>query len=320
MSEAARPGAAVVTGGGSGIGRATVLRLLESGHPVVLAEVNEQSAGETLRLAERGPGAGRVEWIRADVRREDEVAAALALARDRFGRLGCVVNNAGVGGAFGPISELESDDWDYTFQVLVRGVFYGLKHAARIMREQGAGGSVVNVASVAAFSAGLGPTAYSSAKAAVVNLTRCAATELAPDRIRVNAVCPGAIHTPLLVAGRPEGAEDRLASLQPWPDYGRPEQVAAAIAFLAGEDAGFVTGEALVVDGGLTAAGPGEALASRFGTDPRLRGLVGVNHGSTGQSSVVHRRLPSDQAPAGADAPAQVPEQGVERERTQRRG
>ncbi|WP_064745388.1 SDR family NAD(P)-dependent oxidoreductase [Pseudonocardia acaciae] len=307
--------AAVVTGGGSGIGRATVLRLLAAGRPVVLAEVNERSAEETLRLAGDAP----VEWVRTDVRSEDDVAAALEFARERFGRLGCVVNNAGVGGAFGPITELDSDDWDYTFQILVRAVFYGLKHGARIMREQGGGGSVVNVASVAAFSSGLGPTAYSSAKAAVINLTRCAAAELAPDRIRVNAVCPGAIHTPLLVADRTEGAEERLAGMQPWPDHGRPDHIAAAIAFLAGEDAGFVTGESLVVDGGMIAAGPGPLLAEKFGTDPRLRGLVGVNHGSTGRESVVRRRV-SDQGTAGADAPAQVPEHGVEGEGAQHRG
>lgn len=280
-----------MTGGGSGIGRATVLRLLELGHPVVLAEVNQQSAEDTLRLAEQAGQVDNVAWSRTDVRREADVAAALELARDRFGRLSCVVNNAGVGGAFGPISELDSDDWDYTYQVLVRGVFYGLKHAARIMRDQGAGGSIVNVASVAGLSAGLGPVAYSSAKAAVINLTRCVATELAPDRIRVNAVCPGAINTPLLLAGRPDGAQERLAAMQPWPEHGRPERVASAITFLASEDAGFITGESLVVDGGLLAGGPGSALATKFGTDPGLRGLVGVNYGSTGEKSVVRRRL-----------------------------
>ncbi|MGE0842612.1 SDR family NAD(P)-dependent oxidoreductase [Pseudonocardia sp.] len=278
---------AVVTGGGSGIGRATVLRLLAAGHRVVVADVNAENAAATAELAQ---APDRVAVAAVDVRDEDAVAAALAAAVDRFGGLSAVVNNAGVGGAFGAITEIESADWDYTFDVLVRGVFYGVKHAARIMRAHGGGGSIVNVASVAGLTGGLGPVPYSAAKAAVVNFTKAVSIELAADRIRVNAVLPGAISTPLVHHGRPERAEDKLAATQPWPAAGRPEHIASAIAFLAGAESEFVTGEALVVDGGLTAAGPGPAFAERLGNDPRLRGMAGVNHGTTGVPSVVRNR------------------------------
>src|SRR5690606_16388295 len=118
-------------------------------------------------------------------------------AVDSFGRLDVIFNNAGVGGAIGPIWELEEAEWDYTFAVLVKGVFFGIKHAARVFRRQGEGGNIINTASVAGLSGGAGPLAYSSAKAAVVNLTRAAAVQLAPDRVRVNAICPGFILTGL---------------------------------------------------------------------------------------------------------------------------
>jgi len=278
---------AVVTGGGSGIGRATVLRLLEADHRVVVADMNAETAAATAELA---AAPDRVAVAAVDVRDEEAVAAALAMAVDRFGGLSAVVNNAGVGGAFGAITEIESADWDYTFEVLVRGVFYGVKHAARIMQAQGRGGSIVNVASVAGLTGGLGPVPYSAAKAAVVNFTKAVSIELAADRIRVNAVLPGAISTPLVHHGRPERAEDKLAATQPWPAAGRPEHIASAISFLAGGESEFVTGEALVVDGGLTAAGPGPAFAERLGNDPRLRGMAGVNHGTTGVPSVVRNR------------------------------
>jgi NAD(P)-dependent dehydrogenase (short-subunit alcohol dehydrogenase family) len=284
-------GAAVVTGGGSGIGRATVLRLLADGRPVVVADVHEANAAATAELAARAGHGERVAAVRADVREEGDVAAAVEVAVRRFGALGVMVNNAGVGGAFGPVTEIAAEDFDFTFEVLVRGVFFGVKHAVRALRAQGVPGSIVNVASVAAAGGGKGPPVYSAAKAAVVNLTTALATELAPDRIRVNAVSPGAILTPLLAAGEPTDAtRDLLTAAQPWPEHGRPEHIAAAIAYLAGPDAEFVTGQNLVVDGGLLAAGPGRAFADALGVDPGTRGLTGVSYGSTGRAPVIHTR------------------------------
>jgi NAD(P)-dependent dehydrogenase (short-subunit alcohol dehydrogenase family) len=266
---------AIVTGGASGIGRAAAERLLRGGWSVVVADVNERPVD----------GAS---FVRVDVSREDDVAAAVAHARETYGRLDCMVNNAGVGGAFGPLTELHAEDWDYTFAVVVRGVFLGTKHAARALIEQGEGGSIVNVGSIAGTVGGMAPQAYSAAKAAVVHFTRIAAAELAPHRIRVNSVSPGVIRTPLVDQTTPDVAA-ALEGIQPWPDVGEPDDVAKVIEFLAG-DAGFVTGEDVVVDGGLVAAGA--RIRGAVGNDPGLRGLVGVSRGTTGEKSTVRARLP----------------------------
>ncbi|RTL66132.1 MAG: SDR family oxidoreductase [Pseudonocardiaceae bacterium] len=283
--------AAVVTGGASGIGRAVVERLLVDGLGVVVADFNEANGVTTVgELTEAGFGE-RVAFMRTDVSDEDQVAAAIAATREHFGRLDVVVNNAGVGGAFGPITEVELEDWEYTFGVISRGVFLGTKHAARVMKADGEGGSIVNTGSLAGISGGAGPQAYSAAKAAVINFTRAVAVELAPWRIRVNSVSPGFIRTPILGGG--EKLLDRLiGTVQPWPEVGEPAHVASVVSFLAGADSSFVTGESINVDGGVTAAGP--HVGDTVGGDPAARGLVGVARGSTGQESVVRRRSGDD--------------------------
>ncbi|HEV8627962.1 MAG TPA: SDR family oxidoreductase [Acidimicrobiia bacterium] len=275
--------AAVVTGGASGIGRATVERFLVEGWSVVAADLNAENGEALVADLEAAGHKGRIVFVRVDISREEDVAATVGAAADRFGRLDCMVNNAGVGGAFGPITELEVEDWDYTFAVLTRSVLLGIKHAARLMLAGGRPGSIVNTASIAGLGGGAGPQAYSAAKAAVLNLTRTTAVELAPHRIRVNAVNPGAVRTPLAKMAR---LEDLAGDAQPWPEVGQPAQVASVIYFLAGDDAGFITGESITVDGGTIAAGP----RLRAITDAGSRGLVGVNRGTTGQESLVRRR------------------------------
>lgn len=285
-----------MTGGASGIGRATVMRLLDEGASVVAADMNEAN-GATLAddVASTGTGADkRLRFVRTDVSVEDDVANAVGTAVEEFGRLDVMINNAGVGGAFGPLTDITAEDWDWTFGVLVRGVFLGIKHAARAFIAQGEGGAIVNTASVAGLRAGAGPLAYSTAKAGVINLTRAAALELAEHRIRVNAVCPGGINTPLLNQGVNEAAVGQiLDTIQPWPEHGRPEDIAAAMCFLASDDARFVTGEALVVDGGLTIAGglrmPGARGngMSAFGAGAAPAGSTGVSKGSTGEPPVI---------------------------------
>ena len=276
--------AAVITGGASGMGRATTMRFLAEGASVVVADYNEDTGKQTLAIATERGFREHVRFIRTDVAQEPEVAAMIDLAVKEFGRLDIVFNNAGVGGALGPIWDVEVDEWDYTFDVLAKGVFLGIKHAARAMKRLGHGGSIINTASIAGLSGGGGPLVYSAAKAAVINLTAGAALQLAADRIRVNAICPGGVLTPLTDRGDPATAAKRMEQMQPWPDHGKPEHIAGAALFLASDDSEFVTGEALVVDGGLTAAGPD--IWRRLGTS-REAGLsqIGVNRGSTGAAS-----------------------------------
>lgn len=294
---------ALITGGASGIGRATAMRFCAEGARVVVADVNPAS-GEAVLADAAAAGYGEaMRFVRVDVAEEADVAAAVDDAVAGFGRLDCVFNNAGVGGAFGPITDLEVDDWDYTFDVLTRGVFLGIKHGARAMKAQGTGGSIINTASMAALNGGGGPQAYSAAKAGVVNLTYSTAVELAPHRIRVNAICPGVILTPLLHQGREEQMRERIQTVQPWPEHGRPEHIAGVATFLAGDDSAFITGQALVVDGGLTAAGP--QIGNTLQTRPDTLGLVGVNRGTTGERSMVRRRLePAGDQPSAPSAPS----------------
>jgi NAD(P)-dependent dehydrogenase (short-subunit alcohol dehydrogenase family) len=197
---------AVITGGASGMGQATALRFLNEGARVVVADYNEKSGQETLALAKDAGQAESLRFVRTDVAKESDVQAMIACAVSEFGRLDIVFNNAGVGGAIGPVWDIEEKEWDYTFDVLVKGVFFGIKHAARVMRKQGQGGVIINTASTAGLSGGSGPLVYSAAKAAVINLTKAAAVQLAPDRIRVNAICPGGILTGLTNQGNPEAA------------------------------------------------------------------------------------------------------------------
>ena len=281
---------AVVTGGASGMGRATVERFLHEGARVVVADLNDESGKATVAAADSEGAGDRIRYVRTDVASEPDVEAMIAAAVEEFGRLDVVFNNAGVGGAFGALTDIELQDWDYTFAVLCTGVFLGIKHGARVLKRQGGGGSIISTASVAGLSGGAGSQAYSAAKAAVINLTQSAAVELAPHQIRVNAICPGGINTPLVNRGDPEGTAARLDELQPWPSHGTGDDIAGAALFLASDDSRFVTGHAMVVDGGLTAAGP-RLRAGRLAALETGR-LTGVNRGTTGQQPII--RQPED--------------------------
>lgn len=281
---------AIVTGGAGGMGRATALRFLEEGAKVVIADFNETTGAETLQLAAAAGHADAARFMKVDVAREGDVVAMVDCALESFGRLDVIFNNAGVGGAIGPIWELEEAEWDYTFAVLVKGVFFGIKHAARVFRRQGEGGAIINTASIAGLSGGAGPLAYSSAKAAVVNLTRAASIQLAPDRVRVNAICPGFILTGLTHPKHlsPEEAGRQFDGAQPWPQHGRGEDIAGAAVFLASEDSAFVSGQEIVVDGGLTALGPD--MWQRTGI-PREAALTKayISKGTTGEAGTARK-------------------------------
>ncbi len=279
---------AVVTGGASGMGLASVMRFLAEGAKVVIADYNALT-GEAAVVDADATGFGdSVSFIRTDVAREEDVIAMLEHAVDHFGRLDVVFNNAGVGGAIGPLTETSVKDWDYTFDVLAKGVFLGIKHAVKILRKQNSGGSIINTASIAGLSGDGGPLVYSAAKSAVINLTMSAAVELAPDRIRVNAICPGYIATPLAEGRDPEGTRAKFAKSQPWPEFGQSDHIAGAALFFASDDSVFVTGEKLVVDGGLTAAGP--ELSKTFpATSARNAKISGVTKGTTGAANELRR-------------------------------
>jgi NAD(P)-dependent dehydrogenase (short-subunit alcohol dehydrogenase family) len=281
---------AVITGGASGMGKATVLRFLDEGAKVVVADFNATTGAETVAEATAKGQGGRVRFIRTDVAKEADIEAMIACAVDAFGGLDIVFNNAGVGGAIGPLTDTTVEDWDYTFDVLAKGVFLGIKHAARVMRAQGRGGSIINTASIAGLSGDAGPLPYSAAKAAVISMSMSAAVELAADRIRVNAICPGFIATPLAATGGSvESLQNAFTKAQPWPDYGSGEHIAGAALFLASDDSMFVTGEKIVVDGGLTAAGP--ELSRRFPkTSGRNSRYSGITKGSTGEAPELRKR------------------------------
>lgn len=280
---------AVITGGASGMGKATVLRFLAEGAKVLIADFNEQNGESVVDEASSGGHSKNVAFLKTDVAKEADVEAMITLANERFGGIDVVFNNAGVGGVVGPVWDIEVADWDYTFDVLTKGVFLGIKHASRAMKRHGGGGAIINTASTAGLSGGSGPLVYSAAKAAVINLTKAAAVQLAPDRIRVNAICPGGILTGLTDQGDPERSAKSLDSFQPWPEHGKGDDIAGAAVFLASEDSAFVTGEALVVDGGLTAVGPD--MWNRMGLKQEGRARNShVNHGSTGEA-VTSRRV-----------------------------
>ncbi len=279
---------AVVTGGANGIGRATVLRFLDEGARVVVADLNEANGQETLSLAAQAGHAEALRFMPCDVASEEDIQAAVEYALGDFGRLDCFFNNAGIGGAFGSIVETPVEDWDYSTGVLLRSVFLGMKHAGRAMMEQGEGGSIISTASVAGLGGGAGPHCYSACKAGVVNLTRTVAAELAAFRIRVNAVAPGTIMTDLFHGGDPEGKRAQVLDNQPWPELGVPDNIATAVLFLASEDAAFVTGETIVVDGGQLAKGP-ELFSQK--PDSTIFTAIGLNKGSTGEEMKIYKRI-----------------------------
>lgn len=246
---------AVVTGGASGIGRATALRLASEGAEVWIGDIDEVGGREVAETSN-----GRIHFQRTDVMQVDDIVALLATA-DAAGGLNVLFNNAGAGGSRDPIDQISAEDWDRTQALLLRSVAMGIRHAAPLMIARG-GGAIVNTASIAALQTGAAPTAYSVAKAGVLHLTTMAAADLSRYNIRVNAVCPGFITTNIFTAALGIEGEKRemangmirgiAAQAQPLQRPGRAEDIAAAVAYLASDDASFVTGTHITVDGGIT--------------------------------------------------------------------
>ena len=247
---------ALITGAASGIGLGAVELFIAEGAKVVAADVQDEKG---KMLEQRFPG--KLAYAHCDVTAEADIAAAVAKAQSEFGGLDILFNNAGHGGAVGTVEETNAEAWDQTFALLVRAVILGMKHAVPLMKARG-GGSIVNTASIAGLQAGWGPIAYSTAKAAVIHLTKVTAAELSPSNIRVNAICPGLIATSIFGAsmGLPREVADQMAAriaevapkFQPVPKGGAPNDIAEAALYLASDASAFVSGTHLVVDGGIT--------------------------------------------------------------------
>jgi NAD(P)-dependent dehydrogenase (short-subunit alcohol dehydrogenase family) len=248
---------AVVTGSASGIGKAIAELFVKEGAQVLVSDIQDELG---QRFAESL--GKRAAFIHADVSLEDDVKGMIDYAVDTYGRLDCLVNNAGMGGVKGEIESIPVSGFDQTIAILLRGPFLGMKYAAPVMKRQG-GGNIVNIASVAGLRGISQNHPYSAAKAAILQLTRTVAMELAYYKIRVNSICPGSIVSSIFGAAKGMSNEESVKTYenltklfekaQPIRRAGLPEDIANAALWLASDDSGFVTGHALVVDGGISA-------------------------------------------------------------------
>jgi NAD(P)-dependent dehydrogenase (short-subunit alcohol dehydrogenase family) len=241
---------ALVTGAASGIGKATARRLAEEGAAVLLTDVNE-AAGATVAAELRDTGA-RADFLRHDVTSESDWEAACGRAVELFGGLDVLVNNAGLGDLV-PIEETTLADWERTIAIDQTGVFLGMKVAAPLLKASGHG-AVINISSIFGTSGGFGTSpAYHAAKGAVRTLTKNVALHWATEGVRVNSIHPGFIDTPILDGARGTPFEQAMIDMTPMGRLGRPEEIAAGVAYLASDDAAFVTGLELYIDGGYIA-------------------------------------------------------------------
>jgi NAD(P)-dependent dehydrogenase (short-subunit alcohol dehydrogenase family) len=243
---------ALVTGGGSGIGRATSLALAKEGAKVAVSDIVVAGGEETVRMITAT--GGEATFIKADVAKAAEVEALIKKVVETYGRLDCAFNNAGIEGTMTSTTDCSEENFDRTIAVNLKGVWLCMKHEIPQMLKQG-GGAIVNTASVAGLVGFQGLSAYVASKHGVNGLTKTAALEYAKQGIRVNAVCPGVIHTPMLdrlFSSQPSAGET-IAALEPVGRLGKPEEIAAAVVWLCSDAASFVTGLPMAVDGGLIA-------------------------------------------------------------------
>jgi NAD(P)-dependent dehydrogenase (short-subunit alcohol dehydrogenase family) len=243
---------AIITGAATGIGAVTAQMFAREGAAVVVADINEES-GQRAVTEIRNQG-GTAHFIRTDVTNENEVEALIKQGAETLGGLDILFNNAGAQRS-GPITEFEQTQWDLLMAVNPRSCFFGVKHAVPVLRDHG-GGSIINMASLAGVKGGAGLTAYAASKGAIVAFTKALAPELAPHGIRVNCICPGWIDTPfnrpaIDYMGGPEEQERIVKQIVPLGRQGRPEEIAPIVVYLASDGSSYMTGQALVVDGGV---------------------------------------------------------------------
>lgn len=243
---------AIITAGGSGIGAATARRFVQEGASIVVADISGRRAEEVASAI--SASGGKAVYLKMDASDPEGVQATIKLALDTYGRLDIMFNNAGMADA-APLDETSLESWNRVMAVTLTSTFLGLKYCLPIMRRQG-GGAIINTASVSGTGGDYGLSSYNAAKAGVINLTRAAAIENAKFNIRVNCVCPGAINTraaQILGGDRADEFRRIQAKAHPLGRMGEPEEIASAVAFLASAEASFITGAALMVDGGVTA-------------------------------------------------------------------
>ena len=242
----------LVTGGTSGIGRDTAILFAKAGAKVVVAGRREVEGKETVELIHAAGGEGL--FVKADVSKAAEVEMLVQKTVDTFGRLDVAFNNAGIEGTWVPITEQSEEDWDRTIDINLKGVWLCLKYEIRQMLKQGGGGAIVNMASAAGLIGLPGAATYSASKHGVIGLTKTAALETARKGIRVNVVCPAVIETPMAerAYSEPE-AHKFVVGIHPIGRFGRPEEVSGAVLWMCSDGASFMTGQSLVLDGGLLA-------------------------------------------------------------------
>jgi NAD(P)-dependent dehydrogenase (short-subunit alcohol dehydrogenase family) len=239
----------LITGGASGIGEATAMKFASEGAKVVISDIQENKGNQVVdRIRQKG---GDAIFIRADVSKEDDVRSMIQKVVDHFGRLDYAFNNAGIEGEQTPTHKASMDNFDKVMTINVKGVWTCMKYEIEQMLKQGEGGAIVNTASVAGLVGFQGLSHYTASKHAVIGLTRTAALDYGDQGIRVNAVCPGVIDTPMVDRAFGEDKGD-LADLKPIGRLGQPEEIASAVFFLCSEEASFVHGHPLVIDGGYT--------------------------------------------------------------------
>jgi NAD(P)-dependent dehydrogenase (short-subunit alcohol dehydrogenase family) len=264
-----------ITGAASGLGEAAARLMAAEGARVVLADIQDDRGRQLA--AELGDD-GR--YVHCDVTLEPDVAAVADTAVREYGRLDCMFNNAGIVGAHGAIDEIPLEEYEFTMAVLLRSVFLGMKHAARVMKPQRSG-VILSTTSIGGLQGGLGPHVYGAAKGAVVALTKNVAAELGAWSIRVNAIAPGKILTPMNAAnlvGDPDAMDEARAAFQTRTPLrgriGEASDIASAALWLASDDAGFVSGHTLVVDGGLTTGSKENVAPGEHGRWASRRDLV----------------------------------------------
>jgi NAD(P)-dependent dehydrogenase (short-subunit alcohol dehydrogenase family) len=243
----------VVTGAAAGIGKASALLFGKEGARIIVSDVDsDRGAGTARQIKDQG---GEAQFVRADVSRPSDVERLVRETVGRFDRLDGAFNNAGIEGALASTAECTEENWDRTIAINLKGVWLCLREEIRQVLRQGGGGSIVNMASVAGLVGFEHLPAYVASKHGIVGLTRTAALENASRGIRVNAVCPGVIHTEMIdrITGRKPEVETQFVSMEPMGRMGRPEEIAEAALWLLSAASSFVTGQAIAVDGGLVA-------------------------------------------------------------------